>query len=120
MAFISLNGTEIKSPAECTWSLADVSSPNSGRTLDGIMHKDIVSQKRTLKCKWNACEWGIASQIIGYCKDQGVQIAVTYPDLMSGGMITEPFYTGDCTAKYHEWSEPRKIVEYISCDFIEV
>ncbi len=46
MSFFKINDTEIKTPQGCTWNLQDLSSEDFGRTLDGIMHKDIVAQKR--------------------------------------------------------------------------
>lgn len=120
MAFISINGIVIKTPATCTWSISDESSPDSGRTLDGVMHKDIVAQKRKLSVKWGPCDWAEAMKITRYCKNKGVQVAVTYPDIMAGGMLTKPFYTGDCTVPFHEWHGQTTRVSNILCNFIEI
>lgn len=118
--FIAINGVEIEAPADCTWGISDISSPNSGRTLDGVMHKDIIAQKRKLTVKWGDCTWAEARKIINYCKSKGVQLSVTYPDLMAGGMVTKNFYTGDCTAPYRMWAGEEAHVGSISCDFIEI
>lgn len=121
MAFIALNGDVIKTPASCTWGLSDESSEESGRsTQDGLMHKDVVAQKRTLKIKWGRCSWMDAMKIARYCKAKGVQIMVTYPDIMAGGMLTKAFYTGDLTVPYDVWYGQVTKVESVSCDFIEM
>lgn len=121
MAFIALNGDEIKTPASCTWSLADESSSESGRsTQDGKMHKDVIAQKRILKIKWGRCTWEEAMRIANYCKNKGTEIEVTYPDIMEGGMVTKTFYTGDITVPYDVWYGDTTKVSSVSCDFIEV
>lgn len=121
MGFFKINGLEVKTPMSCTWGLQDLSSEDSGRTRNnGEMHKDIVAQKRALKVKWGAMSWEEASQIVQMCKNKGVVVSLTYPDIMAGGIITKEFYTGNCTAPYKIWTNERKIVENVMCDFIEI
>ena len=118
MAFFNINGVPVKTPQSCTWSLQDLSSDDSGRTLDGVMHKDIVAQKRKLVCKWGAMSWHECSIIAGFMKNRGAQVQLTYPDILTQSYITKTFYTGDMTVPYFDWS--RELVESASCDFIEV
>ncbi len=118
MSFFKINGTTVKTPQGCTWSLQDLSSDDSGRTLDGIMHKDIVAQKRKLVCKWAAMTWKECSVIANFMKNKGVEVSLTYPDIMAGNYITKVFYTGDMSVPYFDWS--RELVESASCDFIEI
>lgn len=121
MAFFKINGIAVKPPTACTWGLQDLSSEDSGRTRNnGEMHKDIVAQKRALKVKWGAMSWEEASQIVQMCKNKGVTVLLTYSDIMAGGIITKNFYTGDCTVPYKFWTDERKTVENIMCDFIEI
>ena len=120
MSFFAINGVSVKSPQSCTWGLQDISSDDSGRTNDGLMHNNVVAQKRKLTVKWGPCTWAEAMRITGYCKNKGSQLSVTFPDILAGGMVTKQFYTGDCTAIYHEWHGLITIVESISCDFIEI
>ena len=118
MPFFKINGIAVKTPQGCTWSLQDLSSDDSGRTLDGIMHKDIVAQKRKLVCKWAAMTWQECSVIANFMKNKGVEVSLTYPDIMAGNYITKVFYTGDMSVPYFDWS--RELVESASCDFIEI
>lgn len=118
MSFFKINDTEIKTPQGCTWSLQDLSSEDSGRTLDGIMHKDIVAQKRKLVCKWGTMTWQECSIIANFMKNKGVKVTLYYPDILTGTYISKDFYTGDMTVPYFDWS--RELVESVSCDFIEI
>ena len=118
--FIYINGVLIKTPAECKWSLNSIASADSGRTADGTMHISVVAQKRKLIVKWPDCPWSEAMRICRYCKNSGVELSVTYPDIMAGGMLTKKFYTGDLTAPYRVWYGQNARVGSVSCDFIEI
>ena len=118
MAFFKINGTPVKTPQGCTWSLQDLSSDDSGRTLDGVMHKDIVAQKRKLTCKWAAMTWQECSIIANFMKNRGVKIVLNYPDILTGTYISKNFYTGDMTVAYFDWS--RELIEGAECNFIEM
>ena len=118
MPFFKINGTTVKTPQGCTWSLQDLSSDDSGRTLDGLMHKDIVAQKRKLTCKWPAMKWSECSIIANFMKNKGVKVVLTYPDIMTGTYISKNFYTGDMTVPFFDWS--RELVESAECHFIEI
>ncbi len=118
MPFFQINGVAVKTPQGCTWSLQDLSSDDSGRTLDGLMHKDIVAQKRKLVCKWATMTWAECSIIADFMKNRGVKVVLTYPDIMTGTYISKDFYTGDMTVPYFDWT--RELIESASCDFIEI
>ena len=118
--FWAFDGVPVKAPQSATWGLQDISSEDSGRTNDGMMHNNVVAQKRKLTAKWGPCTWAEAHIITAKCKTKGHQIALTYPDNEAGGMMTKQFYTGDCTAEYHEWHGNVARVKGISCDFIEI
>lgn len=51
-------------------------------------------------------------------KNKGVEVSLTYPDIMAGNYITKVFYTGDMSAPYFDWS--RGPVESALCVFIEI
>ncbi len=118
MAFFKIGNEVLATPKGCTWSLEDLSSKDSGRTLDGIMHKDIVAQKRKLTCKWGAMKWKECQKIAKFMKNSGTKVSLTYPDILEGKSITKNFYTGSMKVPYFDWS--RELVESVSCDFIEI
>ena len=53
MAMITVDGVAVKTPSAFSWGLQDVSDPASGRTLDALMHKNRIAQKRKISLSWN-------------------------------------------------------------------
>ena len=116
-----VNGIKLPSPTLCSYKLADLSSDESGRsTYTGAMQKDIISQKRTLSCRWDRLTWEEAATLAGLCKYSGVTVRVTYPDLSDGCYNTRSFYTGDFEADYGYWTDREHWVTNVACHFIEV
>ena len=52
MAMLTVDGVVIKTPSVFVGT-AGVSDPASGRTLDALMHKNRIAQKRKLSLSWN-------------------------------------------------------------------
>lgn len=117
MAMLEINGYAT-TPSEMTWGLYDVSSSETGRTLDALMHKDVVAQKRTLSLQWNGVRPAEASAILK-AVNSDVFFSVKYPDPMSGNPETRTFYVGDRTAPYKLWTTDNKIYSSISFELIE-
>lgn len=116
-----VNGIKLPSPTLCSYKLADLSSDESGRsTYTGAMQKDIIAQKRTLSFRWDRLTWNDAATLAQMCKNSGVIIPVTFPDLMENQTITKQFYTGDFESDYSFWSANERWVANIACNFIEV
>jgi hypothetical protein len=80
----------------------DLSSEDSSRTLDGVMHKDIIAQKRKLDCSWNGLSQSEAATILQLV-NASIFMTVTYDDLMTGNEQTKTFYIGDRTAQANIW-----------------
>lgn len=115
---ISINGVKIRTPSSFQWGLQDLSSENSGRTQDGIAHKDRIAQKRKLSCGWNGIRREDAAVIL-QAVNADIFMEITYPDAMSGKDETRTFYVGDRTAQMHSWTVDNKLYNSISFDFIE-
>jgi len=115
------NGTTIKTPSEYSWSFADLSSEETGRSLDGTAYKDIVSQKRTLTCTW----WSMHDSGDTYntttflaTVKSAVFGVLTFPDPLRDTNTTGTFYTGDVTCTMYQIKND--IAEYkITMTFIE-
>lgn len=115
---IKIGGVKIKTPSSLRWGLQDLSSNDSGRTLDGKMHKDLVAQKRKLECTWDNLTKEEASTLL-QAVNASVYLSITYPDPMSGRDETRTFYVGDRSAPFKSWTVGKKIFESISFNFIE-
>ena len=92
------NGTSIKFPTEFTWGFQDISSKDTGRSLSGLMNKQIVSTKRTISCAWKMVSDADAAAILGAIKLHTYG-TLTFPDPFEGADITKEFYSGDASAK---------------------
>lgn len=85
-------------PSSWTWSYYDLSSDDSGRSLDGVMHKDLAGG---VKCK-HECVWqnktaDVARTIMVAAKS-GIFVQFRAFDVFSGTVTQITVYTGDITA----------------------
>lgn len=99
---VSLNSngpyTTIPTPSSWTWSYYDLSSDDSGRSLDGYMHKDLAGGvKRKHECTWQNVPASVARSIMTPAK-AAIFIYIQFFDLYSGTVTTARVYTGDITA----------------------
>lgn len=115
---LKINGVTMPEPSALEWSLQDLSTEDSGRTLDGTMFKDKVSQKRKLSCEWPPMKWSEISTLLT-AVNQSVMMSVTYPDAMSGQYETRTFYVGDRTAPVKRLIAGNELWDRTSFDFIE-
>lgn len=119
----------IKSPSEIKWSIADISAPDAGRTLDGIMHKErlaVGGQKRKMELKWYAVKYG-SETVNGVLTGSAnilqaftpEYIDVKYPDPQTGTIETKTFYTGDKELSFRLWLDGRQVMTDLAFSIIE-
>lgn len=107
-------------PSEMSWSLMSVNAANSGRTSDGTMITNRVTQKRKLELAFNGVTWAKASQILNAVNSENFQ--VYYPDMLTGTYTYKTFYVGDREAPVWCWFDPaeKKILASLKFNLIEV
>lgn len=93
---ISVGGATVPCPSSYEYQLCDVSAEDAGRTEDGIMHKNLVSQKRKLSLEWKYVTVQQAATILSAFNSEYTNI--TYLDLLTGSNRSGEFYTGDRSA----------------------
>lgn len=118
MAMISVDGNVLPCPSVFQWGIQDISSSESGRTDDAIMHKNRIGQKRKISLQWNGLTRSDMAKILQAVNPE--YIDVTYPDAMSGDDETRTFYVGDRTAPVKYWWIGNQRYETLSFDIIEV
>ena len=59
-----VDGTAIPTPSEYGFDIEDLSSEQSGRTLDGMMHKDVVAVKDYYTLTWKKLSWEDAAALL--------------------------------------------------------
>ena len=117
MAMMLVDGVEIKAPSVFSWGLQDISDTDSGRTLDTLMHKNRIGQKRKISLAWNMPTDIEATAIVQAFNPE--YIDVTYYDPLDGAVVTKNFYVGDKTAPVQMWSIDKKYYTSVSFDIIE-
>lgn len=117
MAFWKIDGVEIPCPSTFEWGLQDVSDPDAGRTLDTVMHKNRVGQKRKLGIGYNNPDKDTVSQVLKAVNPEYIQ--VNYEDAMSGEMETRTFYVGDRSAPMKYWYVGNQRYASLSFELIE-
>ena len=99
------NGHVLKTPSEYSTNFADLSSEETGRSLDGTAFKDIVAQKESFDVTW----WSLKDsgddmttvQLFQWIKS-GVWGSLTFPSPTSATNITKTFYTGDVSCTMYQ------------------
>ena len=99
----SVGGTSLPCPSKCDISYQDVSSPDSGRTLDGLMQKERVTQKVKIELEWLGVNDEDASTILTAFDPEYVD--VTYHDTKTNAITTKNFYTGDRKGATYWWDD---------------
>lgn len=71
MPYIKIGGIDITADIEeIKWSENDLDAPNSGRTLDGMMHRGKVTSKRRADIKLVDLKTDRANQILSVLRNQ--------------------------------------------------
>lgn len=96
-----VNGVDVPIPSEFGWSIQDVSAPDSGRTLDAVMHKERVARKEKIQLKWNGKTPEETSVILNAFAPE--YFNVTYLSPLTNSVVTKEFYCGDQSAPYYWW-----------------
>ena len=109
-----VNGTDMPCPSKCEVGYQDISAPDSGRTLDGLMHKEKVGQKVKLDLEWKGVSDADASTILLAFAPEYVDI--TYHDTKTNSILTKNFYTGDRKASTYWWNDDGEFT-YLSVAF---
>ena len=89
-----IDGIEIPAPSSYKFGAEDLSSKKSGRTLDGVMHKDVVAVKDYYDCTWNCLSWEDAATLLN-AVDGKTRVRFTHADpRVPGRMLEDDFYIG--------------------------
>lgn len=91
---IQIDGVVVATPSTYSYDIEDLSSEETGRTLDGVMHKDVVAVKDYYTCEWKHLSWEQAAQILNLV-DGKTQVSARLIDPRRPGQyICGQFYVG--------------------------
>lgn len=100
---LKVDGVFIPDPSELQWGIQSVSASNAGRTMDGLMHVNLVTRKRKLELKWNGVDFATTKEILTAVNPETFR--VTYWDALTNRNETKTFYVGDRTAMVKSYVE---------------
>lgn len=108
----TVDGIVLPTPDEYTPGVEDLSSDETGRTLDGIMHKDVVAVKDYYEFKWKSLSWEDTAKVFNSV-DGKTQVTLTYFDpRIPNRVLSNTFYVGkrSCSAQnlndpVHTWKD---------------
>lgn len=119
MAF-KINGVDIPAPHEYTYSIEDLSSQATGRTLDGVMHKDVIAVKDTYVCTWKHLSWEDTATILNAI-DGKTSVTFTHVDpRVPNQYLTYDFYVGQRGGAAIDVSDPDRAFTDLSFSFIRI
>ncbi|WP_392885889.1 hypothetical protein [Eubacterium limosum] len=112
------NNVNLPFPSSLTVEVNEISSEDTGRSLDGTMEKKIVAKKKKASCTWAAVNDASARAIVGTIKSQTYG-NLTFPDPETGSDTTCYMYTGDASAECLHITTGSVALWTIKIDFIE-
>lgn len=110
----SVNGATVPVPSKYNWTVNDVSSPDAGRTEDGIMHKKREGRKRKLELEWQNVSMADANAVLRAFEPEYMDVNCLDP--LANGYVTKRFYSGDQGASAYniridKWTVSFNIIE---------
>ena len=80
------------------WTRSDIDSPNTGRTMDGLMHRGRVTTKIRLDITCRPLSTAEASTVLSAIYPE--YVTVSYTDPMAGTTVTKTMYSNNNPASF--------------------
>ena len=91
-SFIIINGEDFN-PASCKFKYETFDNENSGRTLDGTMHRDVICTKISIQLEWNSIPVAEMSRLLTALDSPF--FTVRYFNPQQGKFVEDTFYCGN-------------------------
>lgn len=115
-----VDGVVLPTPDEYKPGIEDLSSEATGRTLDGIMHKDVVSTKDYYEFVWKVVSWADAAKIFN-AVDGKTQVTLTYADPRTPNrFLTNTFYIGKRSCSALNLNDPVRTWKDVTLTFTRI
>lgn len=115
-----IDGVAIPTPSTYEAGIEDLSSEQTGRTLDGVMHKDVVAVKDYYSCTWKVLSWEDIATILNAINAKP-SFELTYADpRVPNRFITNTFYVGERTTPALNLADPKKTWKDLTLKFIRI
>lgn len=115
-----IDGVTIPTPSEYGFDIEDLSSEETGRTLDGIMHKDVVAVKDYYTCTWKSLSWSDAAFLLKLVDGKTI-VMLTYLDpRYPNQLLVNQFYVGKRSGKANNLNRTKNTWKDITFQFIRI
>lgn len=115
-----INGVAIPTPSDYGFDIEDLSSEQSGRTLDGKMHKDVIDVKDYYTCTWKTLSWTDAAALLKLV-DGKTKVSLTYLDpRFPNQLLIHDFYVGKRSGKANNLNNAKSTWKDITFQFIRI
>lgn len=112
------NGVDIRTPTSFSWDSTEVETPESGTTLDGLDHSDVLTNKVTLSYAWLDPTSEEVSTILSLVK-RSRYVNITYPDAETGTYLTKEFKPTQKGAPFRDLKVGAKLYSTLTLSFKE-
>lgn len=115
-----IDGTAIPTPSEYGFDIEDLSSDNTGRTLDGVMHKDVVAVKDYYTCTWSRLSWADTAKLLNLVNGK-TKVTLTYYDPRKPNVAQQnKFYIGKRSGKANNLRNAGNTWKEVTFQFIRI
>ena len=115
-----INGVAIPTPSEYGFDIEDLSSEQSGRTLDGVMHKDVIDVKDYYTCTWKKLGWTETAALLNLVNGK-TKIKLTYVDpRFPDQILINDFYVGKRSGKANNLNNSSNTWKDVTFQFIRI
>jgi hypothetical protein len=112
------NGVDVRTPTSFSWDWEEIETAESGVTLDGLDHSDVLAVKGSLKYSWLDPTKEEVSIILTLIK-QSRYITITYPDPETGTYLTKEFKPTGKGAPFRDLRVGARLYSTLSLSFKE-
>ena len=116
----AIDGVAIPTPTEYKFGIEELSSEATGRTLDGVMHKDVVAVKDYYECTWKGLSWGDTATILNAINGKQ-EVLFTHADpRVEGRYITGHYYIGKRSGVAMNLRNPNNVWGDLALTFTQI
>lgn len=116
----SVDGVTLPTPDDYKPSIEDLSSEATGRTLNDIMHKNVVAVKDTYEFTWKTLSWTDTALVLN-AVDGKSKVYLTYADpRVPNRFLSGEFYVGKRECAANNLNDPVHTWKDIKLSFIKI
>ena len=115
-----VDGVLLPTPDEYKPGIEDMSSEETGRTLDGVMHKDVVAVKDYYEFIWKFLSWEDTAKVLNSVNGK-TEVMLTYFDpRVPDRLLQNRFYVGKRSCSANNLNDPVATWKDISLTFTRI